>query len=213
MAGTPDFNELEVRVLLTGSKADIDRALTLIQRHLSQRLVGWLNREFPKIQAADLNDIWEDTLLGVLKAAQERRFDSSRALLPWLYKIARARAIDRGRRADALERALTALARTLENTQTGRLLEKLTPEERNELWDLFQKATEWLPGQQQLVLRVYIDHFPETQSMAYLQQEVSHRSGRPETVAGIKRALQEARAKARKFLSRKGYDVRKRGQP
>jgi fructose-1,6-bisphosphatase len=44
----------------------------------------------------------------------------------------------------------------------------------------------------------------ETASMEYLRREVSQETGKEETLAAVKRALQEARTKVREYLRRKG---------
>jgi hypothetical protein len=68
-----------------------------------------------------------------------------------------------------------------------------------------------LPTRQQMALQVFVEHFPESQAMEVLRDEVGRRSGRVETLAAVKRALQEARATVRIFLRRKGYSIGKRG--
>ena len=62
------------------------------------------------------------------------------------------------------------------------------------------------------VMDVFVGDFPETASMPELQRLVSERAGKPETLAAVKRALQEARAKVRKLLVDKGYNFGKQGE-
>jgi DNA-directed RNA polymerase specialized sigma24 family protein len=211
--GTIPFPEEDVRGLLAGTDEEIGRALALIDRHLRRRLCGWLRRRFPGLASDDLANAWAETLVGAWEAARARRFDPGRPLVPWLCHIANARAVDYTRRATTRAEALAAVAVALRASQAGRQWQLLGEGERAEVLQLIRAAIDQLPDQQRRVLDVFVAHYPETRSMTALQREVSRMSGRAETLAAVKRALQEGRRKVRAFLRTKGYAVEKRGNP
>jgi hypothetical protein len=76
---------------------------------------------------------------------------------------------------------------------------------------LIRDAVSALPRKQRVVLQAFLDHYPETKDMEVLRQEVSRMTGVEETLAAVKRALQEGRNKVRQLLEKKGYTFGKRG--
>jgi RNA polymerase sigma factor (sigma-70 family) len=213
MSPGENFDDEEIRILLVGSEVEIGSGLIFLNRHLRDGMCGYLRQHFPGIPPQDLPDIWGETLVSVLAAARARRFDGDQPLLPWLCQIARARAIDHLRARTRYERVLDAVAAALEGTHTGQVWGGLTPVERNEVLGLIRDAVASLPARQRLVMQVYVDQYPDSASMERLQEEVSRVTRRPETLAAVKRALQEARSKVREFLQRRGYDLGRRGGP
>jgi DNA-directed RNA polymerase specialized sigma24 family protein len=203
--GTHDFDEEQVRRLLTGGPAQIEQAVALIDLHLRNRFCASLRKRFPGMAPDDLADAWADTLLGVFLAARDRRFDGQRPLLPWLWTIASRQAIDHTRRATSREQLRAAVAEALRQTQTGRRWRSWSEAERNEVMRLIREAFTLLSYRQQVVFHVFVYHYPESGRMEVLRREVSELTKGPETVAGVKRALQECRQKVRAFLRAKGY--------
>jgi RNA polymerase sigma factor (sigma-70 family) len=207
VAGIHTFDEPEVRTNLAGSEEDIGKALTSIHEHLRHRLCGWIRKRFPGLSPEDLASTWSDTLACVLEATKRGRFDSSRPLIPWLCQILTARAIDHTRRRAARQEVLIAVGHVLRSTRLGRFWQTLRAVKRNELMQLVRDALETLPAQQQRVFQIYLEHYPESRSMELLQREVSRATGCMETLAAVKRALQEGREKVRTFLRRGGYTL------
>ncbi len=204
---TQVFDDERVRRLLVGSDADMAYALTLIDRHLRNRLCGWLRKHFGALDPEELANAWADTLLSVLQAVRAGRFDAGRPLLPWLCQIAHARAVDQARRARCRHELLATLGQAARAAGVSRHGMAAGPEEQHEIMHLIHEAIETLPARQQRVLQVFVDHYPESRNMEWLRAEVGRQSGRVETLASVKRALQEARAKVGSFLRRKGYTV------
>jgi DNA-directed RNA polymerase specialized sigma24 family protein len=211
--GTTPFPEEDVRALLAGTEEEVGRGLALIDRYLRRRLCGWVRKRFPGMAADDLANTWAETLVGVWRAARSRRFDPTRPLLPWLCHIANARAIDHTRRTTTRAEALAAVGVALRSSQAGRRWQLLGEGEKEEVLGLIRAAIDRLPQQQKQVLDVFVARYPETCSMAALQREVSRVTGRAETLASVKRALQEGRRKVRAFLCGKGYAIGKRDNP
>ena len=98
------FEQARMARLLVGDVEEIQEGLCLIHYQLRDRTCGWLRSRYPGMSAEDLADAWGDTLLGVLKAAREGRFDPDRPLMRWLLTIAYRRAADITRRNTSWQR-------------------------------------------------------------------------------------------------------------
>ncbi len=204
-----DFDEEYVRLLLDGSGDEVREGIGLIHQHLRFGICGWLRERFPSLQPEELEDVWGEVIVGILQAGN---FNPEKPLLPWLCTIARNCAIDCLRRQASGDRLVDAVGGFLRNTQVGGTWNKLDPLERREVMELIRKAISQLPTRQKLVMDVFVGDFPETASMLELQRRVSERTGKPETLAAVKRALQEARAKVRKSLGDNDYNFGKQGE-
>ncbi len=201
------FDEARIRQLFAGSEEEIGQGLALVDASLRQHLCVWLRRQFPSLTPEDLADVWGETLVGVLQAARQRRFQPDRPLLPWLCHIARARAIDHIRRRTVRQDFLAGLYQTCQGAMLQGCGQAGDQQEMEEVLALVRDFIDTLPQQQRMVLFVFVEHYPETQSMAILQREVSRTTGRPHSRASVKRALQEARRKLREHLRNKGFDL------
>jgi DNA-directed RNA polymerase specialized sigma24 family protein len=203
---TPNsFDPEQVGRLLAGNEKEISRALELVDEHLRGRLYGWLYKRFPGLAPDDLANAWGDTLLAVHRAARAGRYDPGRPLLPWLCKIARARAVDGTRRETRRAGAAAAAAYDLARLLQGRHCGGLTPAERHELLRLIHEAIDALPDVQQKVWRAFVTYYPESADRRALRRAVALMTCHVLTPATVKRALQEGRGKVRAFLRQKGY--------
>jgi DNA-directed RNA polymerase specialized sigma24 family protein len=198
------FDEGQVRLLLGGSPEEVRRGVALIQVHLSVHFCRRLRRRFPGLSPEDAADVWGETLVSVLGAAGRGRFDPGRPLLPWLSRIALARTVDHTRSLTARRRVLAAAWPLLscEAGPHGPLPQEV---EAGEVRALLHRFLPTLPGRQGLVLGAFVDHYPEATRMEVLRREVSRLTGTEESLAAVKRALQEGRLKARAFLEEMGY--------
>jgi DNA-directed RNA polymerase specialized sigma24 family protein len=226
--GSGAFDEASVLLLLAAGELGVGRALVCIEEHLRGHTCLWLGRRFPGLRPEDVADAWADTLLGVCQAARQGRFNllrgagagagglggvcqaarqgrfnPGRPLLPWLRRIAQARATDQTRRRATRQNLLTALRLTSRPATR----EDAVPAEAAaaEVRTLVHTFLPSLPGQQKVVLEVFIGNYPETASLAVLRREVSRVTGADETPAAVRRALQEGRRKLRLFLAARGY--------
>lgn len=212
MAGSLEvFDEERVRILLIGSEEEIEQALRLIDEQFrrlicaclrSQRLAAWMSSE-------DLADTWQDTLLGVFNAAKERRFDPDRPLFPWIFSIAKKRAIDGYRRKTIQEKAVLAVGDALKATRAGGVWLRLRDPERKEILAEVRKEIVSLPEKQRIVFQAFIDCYPETANMETLRLRVSEITRQEETLASVKRALQEGRRKVKEIFQARGHEVGK----
>ncbi len=209
MKSTNVFDEEQVRNLLGGGDREVAEALAQIICHLQAGLCGWLRRNSPGLTPEDLADTWQETLLSVITAVRNGRFDARRPLLPWLCAIACRRATDVSRRRSSAKDALAAMGRALAGTSTGQQWKDLAARERDEALELTREHIETLPAMQRIVLRTFSDHYPESRNMETLRVLVSKARGEEATLASVKRALQKGRRKLKEFLERNGHGPRK----
>lgn len=209
MKSTKIFDEKRVRNLLRGGDREVAEALTQIVCHLQTSLCGWLRRNFPGLAPEDLADTWQETLLSVITAVRNGKFDAHRPLIPWLCTIAYRRATDVTRRKSSANDALAAVGRAITGTSTGQRWKRLRAEERSEALELTLEHIETLPTMQRIVLTTFSDHYPETRNMETLRDMVSRARGEEATLASVKRALQEGRRKLKEFLARTDHRLKK----
>ncbi|OAI41004.1 hypothetical protein AYO40_00550 [Planctomycetaceae bacterium SCGC AG-212-D15] len=184
-------------------QGDLEGALVLIHRTLRRPVCAFLRRYYPGLSAEDIADSWGNTLSSVLKAMRSGSFSIEKPWFPWICQIAFCRACDCRRRMTTQESSRIAAAEILNRSQAHQPW--IDPSERSELQQVIRQAIQELPHKQRVVFQAFIDHFPETESMDLLQEEVSRVTGQPETMASVKRALQEARRKVRAYLSERSY--------
>jgi DNA-directed RNA polymerase specialized sigma24 family protein len=203
------------RLLAAADRPSRHKGLVLMEQQYQRPVAEGIRRRFPELPADDLADAWREAVRGLVQKVMTGRFSPDGSLPGLLYTIAHHWIVSNARRAgvrrEALEGVLEPIARALQGTEVGRQWKGLDPVERNEFMALLAESIRWLPPRQQQVMRVFVSHFPESLNMEVLRREVSAVSGEEETLAAVKRALQEARRKARELLRRGAYDAGKRG--
>lgn len=193
----------DLRLLLIGDEAEREQAFEYIHAQWSASALARLRQRFPGLSSEDLRDVWQDTMVDLLKAVRDGSFDPDRLLWPFVWTIARARATDQLRQHTRTMRddVVRAIADAIRDTS----FDALSRAELAEFLAQLPRLIITLPFKQRVVIQVWLDGYPETSDMQRLQREVSAVTGEEETVVAVKRALQEARKKAREFLARKGY--------
>ncbi len=203
-----DIDE-DIRLLLACGDGDGDvlDGFTLIEQHLRDPVCGWVRlRKCPGISAEEMNDLWDETLVELLKQVRGGKYKGERKVFTDLCQIIKTNSIDRGRRKKSREDLAVAFGRTLQDTDTGQRWKGMQPAERRELQRLIQAAVATLPLKQRQVMEAFVANFPESRDMQKLRQSTGELTGTEETLASVKRALQEGRVKVRAVLRRKGYD-------
>jgi DNA-directed RNA polymerase specialized sigma24 family protein len=198
---TQTFEDQEVRQLLVGGEADLALAFNEIDTHLRKRFVRGLRGRLRKLlRPEDLADAWQETLRDLLKAVRAGDIDPERELCPRLWTIFIRRAFDCLRRRDRYLGMLEGVKERLSGTTAGDILARMDEEEQSHLLAQVRQAVGTLPLRQKTVIETFVDHFPATEDMEALRQRVSEETGREETRATVKRALQEARRKISDLL-------------
>jgi DNA-directed RNA polymerase specialized sigma24 family protein len=193
------FDDPLVRSMMVGGEGRLEEALARIDRGLRVGLSRMLARRFPGLGAEDVADVWADTLLCVVRAVRGGRFRPDLPLPPWLAGIATARAIDHLRKRAAYDKALAGLLRA-SSTVTPCPQDVPAPMTKDEILAEVRSPIAALSQRQRLVLEVFVEFFPETARTEGLRRRVSLVTGADESLAAVKRALQEGRSKLRAAL-------------
>lgn len=200
------FDEEGVRVLLLGGNDEREQGLIQIDQHLRKPLCSQVRRQFPGLSSEDLVDCWQQTLVDVWQAVLKGNFDENKPLEPWLYRVAYHNAVDILRPKTSEENALSRVGEVLRGTSVGDWWSRLDPAERKEVLSLIQDHIAHLPYKQRVTIQAYVNNFDKIESIEDdLPDAVSKETGAPETVAAVKRALQEARRSIKELLQQKGY--------
>lgn len=205
MEATKSFDEEEARLLLIGNASELNDGLERIRREYEERMMRWILRRFPGLDAPTAADVWAETLAAIWELVRDGKFDANKPLPPLLCAIGFRKATDRLRRRTTADAVLQAVGKDLTATNSGRTWRALDTPERQELQKLIRAEVAKLPPQQRVVFQAWLDGYPETKRTSVLQEDVSKRTGRPETIASVKRPLEEALRKIREFLQRKGF--------
>jgi DNA-directed RNA polymerase specialized sigma24 family protein len=211
--GTPKAAEITL-LLADGAAADtenVKRGLDLVFRHWARPVLSIVRGIHTPAQlpAEDFQDLWQDTIRDLalrVRGGGLRRDGSLFSLVCTIAKRLAARHVRR-----RAKRQTVPLIDELEDTRDRRRWADLGPLERAEVLELMQAAIPTLPSKAGTVIEIFIRHFPESASMERLRQMVSAVTGREETLAAVKRGLQDAREGLRNHLRRKGYDFRTGG--
>jgi len=210
-----DFDADKVSILLIGTEDEQNEAIRLIDKHLRKPVAGVIRRVAPSLRAEDLCDVYQDVILAILQSAREQRFDANQPLLPFIFTIARRRAIDRVRRKSrktANEQVLDVIAETLVDTKVGEAWRSVASKhDGRRMLEAIGSTISRLPERQRLVASVVVDLFPETPTLQRIQEEVHRGTGDQLTVVAIKSAWREGRKKIREQLVREGYTERDYG--
>lgn len=199
------FDEVLVRAqLASGDLAEVEQGLAEIDRALARHVMSFLRRGFPGVPSEDLADAWQETLTQTFQKASSGEFDGEKPLMPFLCTVARRRVIDFLRKRTSGDNVVQAIGEDLRETQVGAEWRALEPLMRNEVLDQVRGFVLTLPPKQRTVFQVFADGYPDTRDMEVLRVRVGEVTGRPETLASVKRALQEGRDKVREFLDRNG---------
>jgi DNA-directed RNA polymerase specialized sigma24 family protein len=213
----PDETTQEAEIVLlladgaTGDKEKVKRGLDLVFRLWARPVLSLLRGVHAPSQlpAEDFCDLWHETIRQLALRVQGgglRRDGSLFALVCMIAKRLAARHVRR-----CATRRTVPLFDELEDTRDRRRWADLSPLERAEVLELLQAAIPELPPKAGTVIQVFIHNFPESEVMERLREMVSLVTGREETLAAVKRGLQDAREGLRNHLQRRGYDFRTGG--
>jgi RNA polymerase sigma factor (sigma-70 family) len=197
---TKGFDDEKVRLLLIGDETALADAIALADATLQRRFIKGARERLPGLRSEDLADAWNEALLDVVTAVRKKTFDPNPEFAPWFWTIFYRRAVDKLRRRDSYSDLLDRAKRRLHGTAVGDLLARMDEEERLFLLDRIRKAIEILPPRQRTVIEVFMAHYPSTEEMQVLRVRVSEVTHREESLAAVKRALQEARRKMGEVL-------------
>jgi len=189
----------------------VKRGLTLVFQHWARPVFAILRGNYSpaELPPGDFPDLWQDTIRDLTRLVWQGGVRKEGSLFSLVCTITRRRA-ERHVKWRASHQTVN-LVDDLEVSCDRRPWADLNGSERNEVFELMRAAIPTLPPKAGIVIRVFIEHFPETESMERLRELVSKVTCKEETLAAVKRGLQDGREALREVLRRKGYEFRTGG--
>lgn len=210
MATTDEDEDIRLR-LVAGGDSDIRSAFVLIDEQYRIPICAWVRKYYPGMSVEDLAEMWQDTMVELLKKVRGGKYEGEQRVFSDLCQIISRNTIDLRRKHRTRERVLDDIGRTLAGTLTGDHWKNAQPEQRPELLELIRQEGTTLPDKQRQVLEAFVANFPETEDMQALRRYTSELTGKEETLAAVKGAIAVVRRKLRAVLKRKGYGFRNLG--
>jgi DNA-directed RNA polymerase specialized sigma24 family protein len=208
-----EFDDTEIKCLLLGDENDRQKAGDELFQSFNHRLMGKL-REFFWLSEDEKGSVIHDTILAVLKLAEEATLDVERPLVGLLLRICRFKAIDLSRRKrrkagwdgeSGKDEELTEdIAEALVDTKVGLAWKHATSNEdapaiRKEFLTFIQS----LPAQQKLVGGILADNLAFNLSQEEIASTIYESTGKTVSKIAIKGALSQIRQKFKAVLKRK----------
>ncbi len=197
--------EEDIKWKLQGSGADIDEGIKLVQRKLREAVYRDIRSRHEGVSSWDLDDAWQETLIGLLARVREGDFRSDGSLLALLKVICRRRIVDALTAKRKLRRQLQRYrdnAHILGSAIDTGDVDALT---RDEIFHLICEKIDQLPIAQQRVWATFRDCGFLVEDYDGLRQAVREATGVDGTLNAIRRAYQEGEKKILEHLRRKGY--------
>jgi DNA-directed RNA polymerase specialized sigma24 family protein len=210
VATTDEDEDIRLR-LVAGGDSDIRSAFVLIDEQYRIPICAWVRKYYPGMSVEDLAEMWQDTMVELLKKVRGGKYEGEQRVFSDLCQIISRNTIDLRRKHRTRERVLDDIGRTLAGTLTGDHWKNAQPEQRLELLQLIRQEGTTLPDKQRQVLEAFVANFPETEDMQALRRYTSELTGKEETLAAVKGAIAVVRRKLRAVLKRKGYGFRNLG--
>jgi DNA-directed RNA polymerase specialized sigma24 family protein len=212
----------QIKGLLCGDAKSVAKAIDWIDQNYRYKIGGVLRRAFRGLSSEDLADVWQDSLVDLYRMTCYGTFRREGALAGLLRTLAVRRGQDRIRRNATWHHPIDLLMKNFREPQLRERWQSLDALQRREVVELICAAIERLPSRQKLVWRVYVEHYPSSESLEYLTEEVqkwvalgadelaneeSDDAESPVTKKSVSGALYAGRVKIREDLKRKGYDL------
>jgi DNA-directed RNA polymerase specialized sigma24 family protein len=212
----------QIKALLAGESQAVAKGLTWIDHNYRYKISGLLRQRFAGLSAEDLAEVWQDSLVALYRMISQGTFRPEGQLAALLWTLAVRRGQDRLRRNATWHRPIDVLMHDLREPQLTEKWHALNALQRREAVELICDSIARLPPRQNLVWRVYVRHFPDSERLEFLTTEVRRAlsadrspsaaaSGPDESLALTKKSVSSAlfagREKIREDLKRKGYDL------
>jgi DNA-directed RNA polymerase specialized sigma24 family protein len=195
-----DFEDVEIRRLLSGNERDVAEAFDRLDKSLRVKFMNGARRCFRWMCVEDVADAWQETMKDLLAALRAGRLDLLRDIRSWLWTVFRRKTFDQMGRVERQRTARERVAERLRGTSVGALVEGLGWDDRSKLMARIRGVVDTLPPRQKLVIQTFLEEYPSLENREDLRRRVSERAGREETPASVRRAFQEARVKIASLL-------------
>ena len=202
------LDEEDVSLLLTGTADQQREAIGLIHHHLIRPIFAVMRRSAPSLTTAEIESAYQEVLLAVWTTACAGRWDLDWKLVPYIFGIARLKAIDayRERRSQpaSVDDVTTGVAKALSGTQMSAEWAVLETEQRQRILVAIRDEISRLPHRQRQVAQEFVDGFPYACSLEEVRKRIHANTGENPTYVSVKRAWQEAKQKIRDRLEHLG---------
>jgi DNA-directed RNA polymerase specialized sigma24 family protein len=205
------FDDTELKCLLLGDENERQKAGDTLLQQFGFRLMGKLRR-FTLLSDDEKGTVIHDTIIEVLKKAEQAELDLDKPLIGLLLRICQCKAIDLTRkktRETGKDDELTEeIGEALADTQVGVAWKHaISNEDAPAIRAEFLAFVHTLPAQQKLVAAVLADNFGFTLSQEEIAQKIFQSTGRTVSKVAIKGALSVIRQKFKTVLKRKFSDL------
>lgn len=184
--------------------ANPDAAVTLLHQKYSVLIARYIKSVSKgQLRPEELGDVYQETLLSVLKATRRPEFDSQDPMRLVL-RIARCRALDALRRKGQQSQNID-----WEQQCSSEKDNRRKPEQK-EFRAAYTSAIKKLSSRQNLIARIFLEHagqLDERGKYDFIKARVTDLTGETVSVAAIKSAWQAARKKIKKELAGSGFSM------
>jgi DNA-directed RNA polymerase specialized sigma24 family protein len=197
--------EDEIKWKLQGSGADIDDGINLVHREFREAVYRDIRSRHDGVSSWDLDDAWQETLLGLLARVREGEFRNDGSLLALLKVICRRRIVDLLTAKRKLRKQLQRYREKVDLLGSAVDVGDVDPLTCDEIFHLICEKIDQLSDAQQRVWATFRDGGFLTEGYDELRQAVKEATGVDSPVNAIRRAYQEGEKKILEHLRRKGY--------
>lgn len=206
-----EFDDTELKCLLLGDDSERQKAGDALLTQFGVRLLGKLRR-FHLLSDDEKGSVIHDTIIDVLKKAEQADLDLDKPLIGLLLRICFCNATDltrRKTRKSGKDDELTEeIAEVLADTKVGLAWKSaISNEDAPAIRAEFLNFIQTLPAQQKLVAGVLADNFGFSLSREEIAQEVFQATGKTISQIAVKGALSQIRQKFKTILKRKFPDL------
>jgi DNA-directed RNA polymerase specialized sigma24 family protein len=156
-----EIDPVEISILLIGDSKEQEQAISLIDKHFKKAIIYRIRETALSLAPDELLDVYQEVLLNVWNAAQQKRYDPDRPLLPFLSTLAERRACDRVRKNETKKayegRLLDEVSEGLKGTKIGEAWQIVAVKnEGRRMMDTIRRAIVRMPTRQRQVASVVI---------------------------------------------------------
>jgi DNA-directed RNA polymerase specialized sigma24 family protein len=214
MNGTPateppavEFDDTEIKCLLLGDENERQQAVAKLLESFGFRLMGKL-REFFWLSEDEKGSVIHDTILEILKKAEQAELDVDKPLVGILLWICKCKAIDlsrRKKRETGRDDELTdEIVDAITDTKVGLAWSHAASnEDASAIRQEFLLFVQTLPDQQKLVAGILAQNLAFTLSQDDIARKIYESTGKTVSKIAIKGALSQIRQKFKTVLKHK----------
>ena len=205
------FDDTELKCLLLGDENERQKAGDTLLQQFGFRLMGKLRR-FTLLSDDEKGTVIHDTIIEVLKKAEQAELDLDKPIIGLLLRICQCNGSDLNRkktRETKKDDELTEeIGEALADTQVGVAWKHaISNEDAPAIRAEFLAFVQSLPAQQKLIAGVLADNFGFTLSQEEIAQKIFQSTGKIVSKIAIKGALSVIRQKFKTILKRKFPDL------